>query len=56
MVPCPCRARTTKMGTRECADRYPAGACLMTGCNTFYFQMKGLGNPVTGGQAKAYFD
>ncbi len=56
MVPCPCRTRTEKMGARECADRYPVGACLMCGFNAAYFQMRGIGQVVTQEQAKAYFD
>jgi ferredoxin len=56
MVPCPCRTRTEKMGTRECRDKYPIGSCLMTGVSALYFELAGLGRKVTADQARRYLD
>ena len=56
LVPCPCRTRTEKMGTRECKDRNPIGFCIMVGISVPYFDMMGLGRKVTAEQAKSYFD
>jgi ferredoxin len=56
LVPCPCRTRTEKLGIRECAGKYPVGACIMGGTSAFYFQNLGLGKTVTTEQAKKYFD
>ncbi len=56
LVPCPCRTRTEKMGTRECKDRNPIGFCIMVEASAFYFEAVGLGKKVTAEQAKKYFD
>lgn len=56
LVPCPCRTRTEKMGTRECRDRNPVGSCIMLGFVGLYFESNGQGRPVTAPQAKKYLD
>ena len=56
LVPCPCRTRTEKLGTRECRDKYPIGSCLMTGASAIYFELAGLGRKVTADQAMRYLD
>jgi ferredoxin len=56
LVPCPCRTRTEKMDVRECKDKYPVGACIMTELSALYFQARGLGRKVTAGQARQYLD
>ena len=43
LVPCPCRTRTEKMDIRECKDKYPVGACIMTELSALYFQTRGSG-------------
>jgi len=56
MVPCPCRTRTEKLEIRECKDKYPIGACLMTGMSAIHFESIGYGKKVTAEQAKKYLD
>jgi ferredoxin len=56
LVPCPCRTRTEKLGTRECKDEFPIGACIMMGAAANHFEMLGLGKRVNKRQAIAYFD
>jgi len=56
MIPCPCRTRTEKMGSRECKDRNPVGTCIMMGMSALYFESVGMGKRVTAGQAKQYLD
>jgi len=56
MVPCPCRTRTEKLGTRECRDKYPIGACLMLNTSALFFEKAGLGKMVGAEQAIKYFD
>lgn len=56
LVPCPCRTRTEKTGTRECRDRFPIGACIMMGPAALHFEMLSLGKRVTREQAVEYFD
>ncbi|MCP4134347.1 MAG: hypothetical protein GY754_25460 [bacterium] len=36
LVPCPCRTRTEKLGTRECADTYQIGSCIMLGAAAYW--------------------
>ncbi len=47
LVPCPCRTRTEKLGTRECKDEFPIAACIMMGAAATHFEMLGLGKPVS---------
>jgi ferredoxin len=56
LVPCPCRTRTEKMGTRECRDKNPIGACIMLGLSVGHFETNNLGKRVTKEQAIQYFD
>jgi formate hydrogenlyase subunit 6/NADH:ubiquinone oxidoreductase subunit I len=56
LVPCPCRTRAEKTGTRECKDQFPIGACIMMGPAALHFEMQGLGKRVNREQAMAYFD
>jgi len=56
LVPCPCRTRTEKMGTRECADKFPVGFCIMMGPSALHFELLGLGKRVTRQEAIEYFD
>jgi Pyruvate/2-oxoacid:ferredoxin oxidoreductase delta subunit len=56
LVPCPCRTRTEKMGTRECKDEFPVGACIMMGAAALHFEATGLGKRVSKQQAIEYFD
>jgi NAD-dependent dihydropyrimidine dehydrogenase PreA subunit len=56
LVPCPCRTRTEKLGTRECKEEKPIGACIMLGPAAMHFDDLGLGKRVTRQQAVAYFD
>jgi NAD-dependent dihydropyrimidine dehydrogenase PreA subunit len=56
LVPCPCRTRTEKLGTRECKGEKPIGACIMLGPAAAHFDALGLGKRVTKQQAVEYFD
>ena len=56
LVPCPCRTRTEKLGSRECKDTFPIGACIMMGAAALHFEMIGLGKRVSKQQALEYFD
>ncbi len=56
LVPCPCRTRTEKMGTRECAERNPVGYCIMMGTTALHFESVGLGKNVSAEEAKQYLD
>ncbi len=56
LVPCPCRTRTEKMGTRECSGNNPVGFCIMMGHVALYFQGLGMGREVTAAQAREYLD
>ena len=56
LVPCPCRTRTEKTGTRECRDRFPIGYCVIPGGNGEKFIRLGMGRRVDKAQAKAYID
>ncbi len=56
LVPCPCRTRTEKLGTRECKDNNPVASCIMLGLSALVFEAQGLGKPVTRAQAKKYLD
>ncbi len=56
LVPCPCRTRAEKLGARECQDQNPVANCIMLGLSALMFEAQGLGQPVTGKQAKKYFD
>ena len=56
MVPCPCRTRAEKLGSRECRDRNPIGSCLMLNMSALYFEKAGLGKKVSAEQAIKYFD
>jgi len=54
LVPCPCRNRTERMGTRECKDKYPVGSCIFTGMPAMLFVGRGEGKQVTREEAKQY--
>ncbi len=56
LVPCPCRTRTEKLGTRECKDKFPIGACILIGGPALIFETTGLGKRVTKQQAIDYLD
>ena len=56
LVPCPCRARTEKLGIRECRERNPVGTCIMLGLTGLAFEGFGLGTKVSKKQAKDYLD
>jgi len=56
LVPCPCRTRTEKMGTRECKDKFPIGACIIPGDNGRKFVELGYGRGVTKEEAIKYMD
>jgi Pyruvate/2-oxoacid:ferredoxin oxidoreductase delta subunit len=56
LVPCPCRTRTEKLGTRECKDKFPVGACIFIGGPALIFETNGLGKRVTKQQAIDYLD
>jgi len=56
LVPCPCRTRTEKLGTRECKHHTPVGFCIMMETSALYFQNIGVGREVTAAEAKKYFD
>jgi ferredoxin len=56
LVPCPCRTRTEKLGTRECKDKFPIGACIFIGGAAMIFETNGLGKRVTKQQAIDYLD
>ncbi len=56
LVPCPCRTRTEKMGSRECKDEFPVGACIMMGGAALHFEERGLGKRITKQQAVEFFD
>ena len=56
LVPCPCRTRTEKLGTRECKEKFPIGACIFMGGPAVLFESSGLGKRVTKQQAIDYLD
>ena len=56
LVPCPCRTRAEKLGTRECKGEKPIGTCIMLGPAAGHFEGLGLGKRVTREQAVEYFD
>jgi Pyruvate/2-oxoacid:ferredoxin oxidoreductase delta subunit len=56
LIPCPCRTRTEKLGTRECKDRFPVGACIFLGGPALVFEATGLGERVTKQEAIDYLD
>ncbi len=56
LVPCPCRTRTEKLGTRECKNETPVGFCIMMDNAAMYFQSTGRGRQVDAPEAKKYFD
>jgi len=56
LVPCPCRTRTEKLGTRECKDKFPIGSCIFMGAAALVFEANGLGKRVTKQQAIDYLD
>jgi Fe-S-cluster-containing hydrogenase component 2 len=56
LVPCPCRTRTEKLGTRECKDKFPIGCCIFIGGAAVLFEGTGLGKRVTKQQAVDYLD
>ncbi|UCD58549.1 MAG: 4Fe-4S dicluster domain-containing protein [Candidatus Hydrogenedentota bacterium] len=56
LVPCPCRTRMEKLGTRECKDKFPIGACVIPGDNGRKFVDLGMGKQATKEQAKKYID
>jgi ferredoxin len=56
LVPCPCRTRTEKMGTRECKDQNPVGACIMMGMSAVGMESMGRGVECTTEEAKKYLD
>ena len=56
LVPCPCRTRTEKLGTRECRNQFPIGSCIMIGSSARLFEKVGLGKRVTKEQAIDYLD
>ena len=56
LVPCPCRTRMEKMGTRECRDNNPVGFCIVIGFAAIHREMLGRGYAVTHQEAKKYLD
>ncbi len=56
LVPCPCRTRTEKMGTRECKDNNPVGACIMMNMTAVALGSMELGVRATKDEAKKYLD
>jgi Pyruvate/2-oxoacid:ferredoxin oxidoreductase delta subunit len=56
LVPCPCRTRTEKMGTRECKDDLPVASCIFIDATARLFEKLGLGKRVTKQQALDYLD
>jgi Pyruvate/2-oxoacid:ferredoxin oxidoreductase delta subunit len=56
LVPCPCRTRAEKTGSRECKGEFPIGACIMMGAAALHFEAIGLGKRVNKQQALEYFD
>jgi len=56
LVPCPCRTRMEKLGTRDCKDKFPIGACVIPGDNGRKFVDLGMGKQATKEQAKKYID
>jgi Pyruvate/2-oxoacid:ferredoxin oxidoreductase delta subunit len=56
LVPCPCRTRTEKLGTRECKNKFPIGSCIFIGTAALLFETNGLGKRVTKQQAIDYLD
>jgi ferredoxin len=56
LVPCPCRTRTEKLGTRECKSKTPVAFCIMMETSALYFQSIGVGRQVSAEEAKKYFD
>jgi hypothetical protein len=54
LVPCPCRTRAEKLGTRECKGEFPIGACIMMGAAAVHCEMTGLGRRLTEQQALDY--
>jgi len=56
LVPCPCRSRTEKMGTRECKDKYPVASCLVVGLPGMLFVARGEGKQVSREEANEYVE
>jgi ferredoxin len=56
LVPCPCRTRTEKLGSRECSDKFPIGSCIFLEGTARHFEKVGLGSRVTKEQAIQYLD
>lgn len=56
LVPCPCRNRTEKMGTRECKDKYPVASCLVLGLPGMLFVARGEGVQVSREEAQRYVE
>ena len=56
LVPCPCRSRTEKMGTRECKDKYPVASCLVVGLPGMLFVARGEGRQVSREEADKYVE
>ena len=56
LVPCPCRTRTEKMGTRECKDKFPVASCIFLGPSALHMEMLGQGKRISREEAVAYFD
>lgn len=56
LVPCPCRNRTEKLGTRECKDKYPVAYCLVIGLPGMLFVSRGEGKQVSREEANQYIE
>lgn len=56
LVPCPCRTRTEKTGTRECRNQTPVGFCIMMDNAALHFQATGRGRQIGAEEATKYFD
>lgn len=56
LMPCPCRMRTEKIGTRQCRDKHPVGCCINMGLLGMASVGLGMGRQVTHQEAKDYLD
>ena len=56
LMPCPCRTRTEKLGTRQCKDKHPVGTCIVMGLLGMASEGLGIGRQVTHQEAKDYLD
>lgn len=56
LMPCPCRTRTEKMGTRECKDKHPVFSCVLLGIFAVDVAQRGGAKRVSREEVKKYLE